>query len=294
MQAPQGAFIVLGGSMRAITPVACAVLFNEKGQCLINSRPQGKPFAGWWEFPGGKMEAGESVEETVRRELREELGLDVKACAPWVTLVHEYPHAVVKLHFVRSWNWSGVPQSREKQQFGFFDLDQWPSPILKASEPIASWLRLPKHWLRIESDVPDLSKIEKRTFDGVMLGAAQCERLAFWREKLAATGIVQFWVEASASQAIQEVSDGVYAKAPVEHNRIYHERYAFGIGSDDWTAFKDSGALFAIAPDFVQVGSSAWQRLLEENPVPLYATSVRVDDEKFLRPHGAQGWIETI
>ena len=80
---------------RAETLVACVVLIDEQGRCLLNSRPEGKVYAGWWEFPGGKLEAMETVEEAARREMKEELGIVVPKTSPWVTLVYDYPHARV-------------------------------------------------------------------------------------------------------------------------------------------------------------------------------------------------------
>lgn len=279
--------------MSQVTPVVCAILIDQEGKCLLSSRPDGKVYAGWWEFPGGKMEAGETVEETIEREMREELGLVVKEVAPWVTLTHVYPHATVKLHFVRAWHWEGVPRSMEHQQFGFFAVDQWPSPVLEASQPIAKWLRLPIHWLRLECENPDWEQLNKRHFDGIMLGERYALDIDIIKERLAGSGFKECWVSASAEPSIQQKADGVYARVE-ELSKVVHSRLAVEITNDDWQAVSDSGALFALAPQSVRVGSSAWQRLLENNPVPLYATNVRLDSDRFLRPHGANGWIETV
>ena len=74
---------------RPVTLVACGILMKEDGGFLMGSRPEGKPYAGYWEFPGGKLEFGESVHQALAREMREELGLMVKDSAPWVTLEHD-------------------------------------------------------------------------------------------------------------------------------------------------------------------------------------------------------------
>ena len=87
---------------RTETLVACVVMIDNEGRSLLGCRPEGKVYAGWWEFPGGKLEAMETVEEAAKREMREELGIDLQNSSPWVTLVHDYPHARVRLHFVRS------------------------------------------------------------------------------------------------------------------------------------------------------------------------------------------------
>ena len=93
--------------------VAVGIVFRDDGTVLLGQRLVGKPYAGWWEFPGGKIEAGESVEQALARELNEELGLVVHRSTPWVVRDHVYPHASVRLHFCRVTEWSGTPESRE-------------------------------------------------------------------------------------------------------------------------------------------------------------------------------------
>ena len=92
-----------------MTEVAVGVLMQPDGRYLLAQRPEGKPYEGYWEFPGGKMEAGESVEAALARELHEELGIDVTACERWRTLEHDYPHAYVRLYFCKVTHWSGEP-----------------------------------------------------------------------------------------------------------------------------------------------------------------------------------------
>ena len=82
---------------RSHTEVAVGVLIRESDNALlITSRPLGKPRAGWWEFPGGKLEAGETVEEALRRELVEELGIRIDNCIAWKVTEHDYSHALVQ------------------------------------------------------------------------------------------------------------------------------------------------------------------------------------------------------
>lgn len=119
-----------------IVEVAVAVLFDKDGRFLMGSRPEGKVYAGYWEFPGGKIEPGEDAAGAVRRELFEELGLTVGSVDFFLTKVFAYPHATVRLHFCRSSDWSGLPTGREGQKFGFFTLEDLPDPILPATKPI--------------------------------------------------------------------------------------------------------------------------------------------------------------
>jgi 8-oxo-dGTP diphosphatase len=97
-----------GGADRPVVDVAVGVLMQADGQFLLTSRPEGKVYAGYWEFPGGKLEAGETVEEALRRELQEELGIVIGAAQIWKTQMVDYPHALVRLHFCKVWDWQGA------------------------------------------------------------------------------------------------------------------------------------------------------------------------------------------
>jgi 8-oxo-dGTP diphosphatase len=132
------------GANRAVVEVAVGVLIRSDGAALLADRPAGKPYAGYWEFPGGKLEAGESVDAALRRELREELGIDIGASLPWVVFEHDYPHAYVRLHFRRVFDWEGEPRSREGQRIGFYRPGgELPAPLLPATVPVTRWLELP-------------------------------------------------------------------------------------------------------------------------------------------------------
>ena len=124
--------------------VAVGVVIRDDGAVLLGQRPPGKPYAGWWEFPGGKLERGESVADALVRELDEELGLRVQGSCPWVVRRFVYPHATVLLHFRRVFDFDGTPHSREGQAFawlmpGAIDV----APLLPATVPVIAWLRLP-------------------------------------------------------------------------------------------------------------------------------------------------------
>ncbi len=124
--------------------VAVGVLVRPDGAFLLASRPAGKPYAGYWEFPGGKIEPGEPIATALARELHEELGIEVGAVHPWVTRMFDYPHARVRLHFCRVFDWRGEAHAREGQQFGFFSTDRLPDgPLLPATVPVLRWLALP-------------------------------------------------------------------------------------------------------------------------------------------------------
>ncbi|MCE2970326.1 MAG: Nudix family hydrolase [Burkholderiales bacterium] len=128
---------------RPVTEVAVGVLIRADGAVLLADRPAGKPYAGYWEFPGGKLEPGESVAGALARELHEELGVAIGAACPWATFEFDYPHAYVRLHFCRVFDWQGTPHAREGQRMDFFGpADALPAPLLPAAVPALRWLAL--------------------------------------------------------------------------------------------------------------------------------------------------------
>src|SRR6478672_13853146 len=105
-----------------IVDVAVGVLIGERGRFLLTSRPAGKVYAGWWEFPGGKLERGETVEAALARELHEELGIDVVDVRPWHVTRVDYAHARVRLHFCKVLGWNGAIAMREGQAMAWQSL----------------------------------------------------------------------------------------------------------------------------------------------------------------------------
>jgi len=122
--------------------VAVGVLLDAQGQFLLTTRPQGKVYAGYWEFPGGKIEAGETVEQALARELHEEIGLtiDAPSVQRWREQLVDYPHALVRLHFCKVSAWQGQLQMREGQQFGWQRLPVQVGPLLPGALPVLRWL----------------------------------------------------------------------------------------------------------------------------------------------------------
>ncbi|CAG4917626.1 NUDIX domain-containing protein [Paraburkholderia gardini] len=132
------------GTARPVTEVAVGVLVQPDGRYLLAQRPAGKPYEGYWEFPGGKLEPGESVEAALARELHEELGIVVNASHRWHTLEHDYPHAYVRLYFCKVTGWEGEPHGREGQAFVWQALPAEVSPLLPATIPVLEWLAAEK------------------------------------------------------------------------------------------------------------------------------------------------------
>jgi 8-oxo-dGTP diphosphatase len=129
---------------RARIEVVAAVIFNERDEFLLAQRPPGKAYAGYWEFPGGKVERGEDAATALRRELHEELGIDVTRAYPWLTRDFDYPHADVRLRFFRVYGWSGELHGKELQQFTWQSIRHMTvAPLLPANGPILRGLELP-------------------------------------------------------------------------------------------------------------------------------------------------------
>jgi 8-oxo-dGTP diphosphatase len=127
-----------------IVEVAVAILQQPDGTFLMAQRPQGKAYEGYWEFPGGKVEAGETPYHALVRELQEELGIEVKTAYPWLKRVFSYPHATVRINFFRVTGWQGEPHGKEGQLLSWQRQPELTvTPILPANEPILRALQLP-------------------------------------------------------------------------------------------------------------------------------------------------------
>jgi 8-oxo-dGTP diphosphatase len=127
-----------------ITEVAAAVIERPDGTFLLAQRPEGKPYPGYWEFPGGKIEAGEDPGGALARELREELGIEVRDSTPWITRVYAYTHATVRLHFRRVTRWDGEPRPLEDQAIRWQRVEAPDvAPMLPANAPVLAALALP-------------------------------------------------------------------------------------------------------------------------------------------------------
>jgi len=160
--------------MSAPVDVAVAVLIRSDGAVLLAQRPASKVYSGYWEFPGGKIEPGEPVAEALRREIREELGIEIERAYPWITRIFTYPHATVRLHFYRVTAWLGEPRALEHHAIAW----QRPeavevTPLLPANGPVLRSLLLPAEYaitraaeLGVE---PFLSRLEARLRNGLKL-----------------------------------------------------------------------------------------------------------------------------
>lgn len=206
--------------------VVAAVIQREDGDFLLAQRPVGKAYAGYWEFPGGKIEHGEPAVDAIRRELHEELGIDAVLAYPWLTRDHDYEHAAVRLRFFRVVQWRGEPHGREAQQLAWQSAQALTvSPMLPANGPILRALELPPVYgisNAAELGVSGfLQRLEHKLSNGLrllqirekQLPAAELAVLAAQAVKLAHRYGARVLVNDDVELALQAGADGVHLTA---------------------------------------------------------------------------------
>jgi 8-oxo-dGTP diphosphatase len=213
-------------ALRKRIEVVAAVIQREDGAFLLAQRPPGKVYAGHWEFPGGKVERDESAADAVRRELHEELGIDVVQAYPWLTRDHDYEHAAVRLRFFRITQWHGEPHGREAQQLAWQAAGALSvSPMLPANGPILRALSLPPVYAisnAAELGVPGfLRRLETQLGNGLrllqirekQLPAAELAALTLQAVELAHRSAARVLVNGNAELAQWSGADGVHLTA---------------------------------------------------------------------------------
>jgi 8-oxo-dGTP diphosphatase len=291
-----------------LVEVAAAVIERPDGSFLLAQRPAGKVYAGWWEFPGGKIEAGELPERALARELHEELGIDVRRAYPWVTRVHVYEHATVMLHFFRVVEWAGEPQSREKQAFLWQRLDMpMAEPMLPANAPVLASLALPLEYAITDVQAlgvdQQLARVEARMKDGLRL--VQVRDKGHWER----TRII-YVVTRMASQYGAKVlvnggpaADGIHFSA--EQLMSLRSRPRGVLAAASCHTVQELGHAMAIGLDFVVLGPvkatsshpgadllgwDGFRRIAEGASIPVYAIGgLRQADMHEARRAGAHG-----
>jgi 8-oxo-dGTP diphosphatase len=215
-----------------IIEVAVGVLIGADGKVLLGQRPAGKPWAGWWELPGGKLEAGETVLQALRRELHEELGIEVQRATPWVAYVHRYPTTTVRLWFCRVTSWQGEPDSREQQQLQWLDVQSALAhpDLLPATYPPLRWLGIPVKYLISSAGSPAgltgfIERLDQALAQGIELvqwrepawqaqGSPEQLAQAFdaVRKRCHASG-AKLMINSVHDQALWSLADGVHLRS---------------------------------------------------------------------------------
>ena len=127
-----------------LTEVAAAVILRPDGSFLLGQRAADTFYPGYWEFPGGKVEPGETPRDALVRELHEELEIEVLDASPWIVREHVYEHAHVRLHFFRVTRWRGELRDHVHAALAWQGADALSvSPMLPANAPVLAALQLP-------------------------------------------------------------------------------------------------------------------------------------------------------
>ena len=283
--------------MTKVTEVAAAVFQRPDGRFLLAQRPEGKPYPGYWEFPGGKLEAGESAFDCLRRELKEELDVEVLAADPWITRVHAYTHATVRLHFFRVTGWRGEFRGLENQAHSWQRIDALDvGPMLPANTPVFRALSLPVEYA--VSDAEDrgipafLSALDATLARGVRLvqlreksfDAAHFAMLASEVVARAHAAGARVLLNADPSVARQCGADGVQVPAAALLRLEARPDVALAGASchtrEEIARAGELGFDFAVAgavrntpshPGHAPLGWDAFRALVRDAPLPVFA-----------------------
>ena len=294
--------------------VAVAVIERADGAFLLAQRPAGKVYAGWWEFPGGKVDEGESAVAALSRELHEELGIDVRRAYPWITRRFVYPHATVRLNFFRVVEWLGEPHPKEDQAIRWQRFDApMAEPMLPANAPVLRSLALPLEYAITDAETLGvaeiLARLERRLADGLRMvqvrDKALSRRADFARSVVAtahrygakvlvngderaaraagADGV--HWSAAMLAQAAarpHELLCGASCHSDAELQRAAELECDFAVLGP----VRETATHLGASP----LGLEAFARMARSAPIPVYAIGGLVlSDLDSARSHGAHG-----
>lgn len=301
---------------RKVVDVVAAVILQPDGRFLLARRPEGKPYAGYWEFPGGKVEVGETLLHALARELHEELGIGVERADPWLVRHFDYAHARVKLHFFRVSAWHDDPHGREGQALSW----QLPgqvdvAPLLPANGPILRALDLPAVYaisnIAEMGEAVFLHGLDAQLAKGLrlvqlrekQLCAAEFGRVARRVVEKAHASDAKVVVNGDAKSAAEAGADGVHLTSAALMG--CRERPPFDLcGASCHTAAEltqavdlglDYVLLGPVLPTLSHPGSAVlgWEgfaALITDYPLPVYALGgMDMDCMDSARRHGAHG-----
>lgn len=302
--------------MTSAVAVAAGILTRSDGTVLLGQRPASKVYAGYWEFPGGKIEPGESTHEALVRELREELGIEVRTASPWLTQTFTYPHATVRLRFYRVTAWDGEPQAREHQALAWAHPARLSlEPMLPANSPILRALTLPSEYAI--SDIADLGeraflrRLEERVAGGLKLlqlrarSLARSDLIVLGREvmRIVRAGGAACLVNADEAVAAAIDADGVHLTAAAlmsaGHRPAFRYVGASCHNADELRRAARLGLDFAVlgpvlpTPSHVGQPPIGWERfaaLVDDASLPVFAMGgLAPSDLQSALVHGAHG-----
>ncbi|MDA8390401.1 MAG: Nudix family hydrolase [Gammaproteobacteria bacterium] len=300
---------------RPVVCVAAAVVQGADGRVLLAERPRGKLSAGYWELPGGKVDAGESVEQALVRELREEIGIEPETILPWMTYEHAYTDKTVRLHLFRVATWRGTPRGQEGQRLSWED-PRAPAvaPLLSANHRALQALRLPPicaiATAKGHGEAQSFACLERALAQGLRLlllhgrGVAPAQFAQFARRiiPLARRGGAMVLIEGDESMARKVGADGVQSRSMQLASLAGRPRMglwaaschdaaglarAVALGADFVVL---SPVLPAAHADEAAIGWEAFRKWTHDLPVPVYAFGgMRPELLDAARRHGAHG-----
>ncbi|MBL8383714.1 MAG: Nudix family hydrolase [Burkholderiales bacterium] len=302
--------------MGGVIDVVAAVIAGPGNTYLLAQRPEGKVYAGYWEFPGGKVEPGETPVEAIKREIREELGIDILHADPWLMRRHDYEHARVRIRFFRVTRWRGEPRGLDGQRFAFQVAgSESVGPMLPANGPVLRALRLPIRYgisnaaqvgadvflARLQQSLEDglrLVQLRERQLPDDLLRRVAREALARCREHGAHLLISDDFSLADAIGAA-----GVHL--PAARLRMLRERPSFALigasahNAEEIALAQAIGCDFAVlgpvmpTPTHVGVPGIGWHQfasLVAEAQLPVFALGgMHQSHLDVARTHGAHG-----
>ncbi|MBT9541157.1 Nudix family hydrolase [Thiobacillus sp.] len=299
-----------------LTEVVAAVLTRANGDVMLASRPPGKVYAGYWEFPGGKVEASETLQAALARELKEELGIAVVRADRWITRVFAYEHATVRLNFFRVVEWQGEPHPHEGQTLSWQAPAQVTvSPLLPANFPIVKALTLPPllgithaESLGVE---PFLARLDVALEQGLKLiqlrdkSLDAAARLALAQETVrrAHRHGARVLVNGSLELARAAGADGIHLdSAAAAKLNVRPDSEWVGVSCHDAAELAHAAALsadFALLspvlptlthPGAATLGWECFEALAAASPIPVYGLGgLERSDVALAQSHGAHG-----
>jgi 8-oxo-dGTP diphosphatase len=297
--------------------VAAALICDDQGRVLIARRPADKHQGGLWEFPGGKVEAGEDVRTALVRELFEEIGIEVERARPLIRVRHQYPDKTVLLDVWRVDGFGGMPHGREGQPVEWCSVEELSErEFPAANQPIIAAAQLPDCYLITPSpDDPDefLAKLDQALAQGIRLVQLRAKGMGAEEYKALARRVVEHchaqgarlllngepaWVTEVGADGAQLSSGRLYSlsQRPLGKELL--------VGASCHTREELQQALkleadFALLspikwtkshPDTEPLGWDEMRRLMDEMPIPVYALGgVSRDDLDQAFVAGGQG-----
>lgn len=290
--------------------VAAAVIERPDGSFLLARRPAGKVYSGWWEFPGGKVEAGELPERALARELHEELGIEVVRAYPWITRVHVYEHATVMLRFYRVVEWSGEPKSREAQAF-VWQRPEAPvvEPMLPANGPVLASLALPLEYAITDAQAlgvaEQIERVEARMKGGLRL--VQVRDKDHW-ERARLIYVVTSMAQQYGARVLVNggpAADGIHLTAEQLMTLRARPKDGPGLMAASCHTLEELGHAMALGLDFAVLGPvkatpshlgaqplgwEGFRKIADGASIPVYAIGgLRPEDLEAARRSGAHG-----